>query len=132
MLLWLWPAAAAPIQPLAWELPYASGVALKKKKAKKIKINIYIYIYIHTHTLRFNRTYNQEEYKKSRVISLSSETPVKIWHIFSSVSIFFISFPPPRKLMNCNYACFNPLFSQYIVNIFQYQHINIDNLIFSS
>ena len=32
--LWLWrrPAAAAPIQPLAWERPYAAGAALKKKK----------------------------------------------------------------------------------------------------
>ena len=31
--LWLWcrPAATAPIQPLAWELPYAEGVGLKKK-----------------------------------------------------------------------------------------------------
>ena len=30
-LLWLWhrPAAVAPIQPLAWELPYAMGEALK-------------------------------------------------------------------------------------------------------
>ena len=30
-LLWLWrrPAAVAPVQPLAWELPYATGVALK-------------------------------------------------------------------------------------------------------
>jgi len=34
-LLWLWCrlAAAALIQPLAWEPPYAAGVALKKKKA---------------------------------------------------------------------------------------------------
>ena len=34
---WLWcrPAAVAPIQPLAWELPYAVGVALKRKKKKK-------------------------------------------------------------------------------------------------
>ena len=34
-LLWLWCrlAATAPIQPLAWELPYAAGVALKKKKS---------------------------------------------------------------------------------------------------
>jgi len=33
-LLWLWcrAAAAAPIRPLAWELPYAAGVALKRKK----------------------------------------------------------------------------------------------------
>ena len=36
-LLWLWrrPAAAAPIRPLAWELPYAAGVALKNKQTKK-------------------------------------------------------------------------------------------------
>ena len=34
VLLWLWyrPAAAALIPPLAWELPYAVGVALEKKK----------------------------------------------------------------------------------------------------
>ena len=33
-LLWLWHrlAATAPIRPLAWELPYAVGVALEKKK----------------------------------------------------------------------------------------------------
>ena len=35
-LLWPWhrPAAAAPIRPLAWDLPYATGVALKKKEKK--------------------------------------------------------------------------------------------------
>ena len=35
--LWLWcrPAAAAPIQPLAQELSYATCVALKRKKKKK-------------------------------------------------------------------------------------------------
>ena len=35
-LLWLWrrPAAAALIQPLAWELPYAAGAALKRPKTK--------------------------------------------------------------------------------------------------
>ena len=33
-LLWLWrrTAAISPIQPLAWEPPYAAGVALKSKK----------------------------------------------------------------------------------------------------
>ena len=32
-LLWLWrrPAAVAPIQPLAWEPPYAKGAALKEQ-----------------------------------------------------------------------------------------------------
>ena len=33
-LLWVWcrPATTAPTQPLAWELPYATGVALKRQK----------------------------------------------------------------------------------------------------
>ena len=30
-------AAAAPIRPVAWELPYATGAALKRKKEKKRK-----------------------------------------------------------------------------------------------
>ena len=36
-LLWLWHrlAAAGPMRPLAWELPYATGAAIKKKKNKK-------------------------------------------------------------------------------------------------
>ena len=35
-LLWLWgrPAAATPIQPLAWALPYATDAAQKKKKKR--------------------------------------------------------------------------------------------------
>ena len=35
-LLWLWyqPAAAAPIQPLAWELPCVTGAALKRQTKK--------------------------------------------------------------------------------------------------
>ena len=39
MLLWLWHrlAAASPIQPLAWELPYATGAAVKGKGEKKRK-----------------------------------------------------------------------------------------------
>ena len=37
MLLWLWPAAIAPVQPLAWKLPHAAGVALKSEKKKKKK-----------------------------------------------------------------------------------------------
>ena len=36
-LLWLWcrPGATAPIRPLAWEHPHATGVALKRQKKKK-------------------------------------------------------------------------------------------------
>ena len=36
-LLWLWyrPVATAPIRPLAWKPPYATGAALKSKRQKK-------------------------------------------------------------------------------------------------
>ena len=36
-LLWLWhrPAAAAPVQPLAWEPKHATGAALKGQKTKQ-------------------------------------------------------------------------------------------------
>ena len=46
-LLWLWcrPAAAAPIPPLAWELPHAAGAALKKKESKKRLMRLIISIY---------------------------------------------------------------------------------------
>ena len=38
-LLWLWCrlATVLPFRPLAWEPPYATGVALKRKEKKKIK-----------------------------------------------------------------------------------------------
>ena len=45
LLLWRRPASATLIRPLAWELPYAAGVALKSEK-KKINIFLIIYIYI--------------------------------------------------------------------------------------
>ena len=43
-LLWLWhrPAATALIQPLAWELPYAADVALKRQKKSLIKSHLFI------------------------------------------------------------------------------------------
>ena len=38
VLLWLWhrSAAAALIQPLAWELPYAAHMAIKRRKNKLV------------------------------------------------------------------------------------------------
>ena len=41
-LLWLWyrPAAAAPIQPLAWEFPYTTDVTLKRKEEEKYFLNL--------------------------------------------------------------------------------------------
>ena len=54
-LLWPWcrPAAAAPIQPLLWKLPCATGVALKSKnknKTQKQKTKKQIGRAIHTQT----------------------------------------------------------------------------------
>ena len=48
VLLWLWcrPAAIVPIGPLAWELPYALGVALKRKKKKSLTINTKLFVHI--------------------------------------------------------------------------------------
>ena len=37
--LWCRTAAAAPVRPLAWEIPYAMGVALKRKREK---VNIHL------------------------------------------------------------------------------------------
>ena len=37
LLLSLWLAAAVPIHPLAWELPYARGMALRERR-KKVKL----------------------------------------------------------------------------------------------
>ena len=36
-----WPAAIAPIQPLAWELPYAAGAALKRPHTKEDVVHVY-------------------------------------------------------------------------------------------
>ena len=37
VLLWCRPAAAAPICPLAWELPYATGAGVKRKVQSTLK-----------------------------------------------------------------------------------------------
>jgi len=40
--LWCRPTAVAPIRPLAWEPPYAVGVALKRQKTKKKKKSYHV------------------------------------------------------------------------------------------
>ena len=44
VLLWLWRrlAAVAPIQPLAWELKYATSVALKKQQKPYKQCSLFI------------------------------------------------------------------------------------------
>ena len=51
--MWCRPVAAAPVQPLAWVLPYAIGVASKKakKKEKKIIAMILLFTYIYFYIL---------------------------------------------------------------------------------
>ena len=43
-LLWLWcrPVATAPIRPLAWEPPYAEGVALEKDKKTHAHMHVHV------------------------------------------------------------------------------------------
>ena len=44
-LMWLWHrmAVSATIQSLAWEFPYATGVALKGQKRKKLNLTLSMY-----------------------------------------------------------------------------------------
>ena len=53
---WLWCrlAAAAPIWPMAWELPYAAGVALKRKKKKKLNIDLFL-PFLHDTIMKLSR-----------------------------------------------------------------------------
>ena len=44
VLLWRRLAAAAAIQPLAWELPYATGSILKRKKKKRYTLKLQLNI----------------------------------------------------------------------------------------
>ena len=69
MLLWLWRrlAAAALIQPLAWELPYAMAVALKKKK-KKIAIqkaypDFQVFLKLHLRSSHHGSVVNESDYE---------------------------------------------------------------------
>ena len=51
-LLWLWCrlGAAAPTEPIDWELPYAADVALKTNMYVCVCVYMCVYIYMHTHT----------------------------------------------------------------------------------
>ena len=51
--MWLWPAAVALIQSLAWEFWYALGAALKTKKKKKIPPSTAFYTHICTYVYVF-------------------------------------------------------------------------------
>ena len=61
VLLWLWHrlAVVALIRPLAWELPYAMGVALKKKKERKKEIHLGLLDYFSSLILTSTNSPNQ-------------------------------------------------------------------------
>ena len=76
--LWYRPVATAPIGLLAWEPPYAAGVALeskkkKKKKKKSVKVSLTINIKnALNHEKGFLITAQNPEAKKRRLIYLIS------------------------------------------------------------
>ena len=64
LLLRLWLAAVAPNWPLAWELPYATGAALKEKKKKKkegTSAPVRTHTHTHTHTGKTNHKKKQKK-----------------------------------------------------------------------
>ena len=80
-LLWLWHrvAAAALIQPLAWEPPYVTGAALKKKK--KIILAPCILSHLNFHQILY--LYHWDLY-----------SPVKILAFIFQISFTFLSLVP--------------------------------------
>ena len=62
-LLWLrlWPAATAPIRPLAWKPPYAMGVALektkregKKKRERDVALGDHLFLFFKTYSFYYS------------------------------------------------------------------------------
>ena len=90
-LLWLWHglAATAPIRLLAWEPPYALGVALekaKRQKKEKRKKNIGNYCFIFFNGCKTNQLFyfmRQFYYSFLRIYPLAID-----WHrVYSSISL---------------------------------------------
>ena len=85
-LLWLWrrPVAAAPIRPLAWEPPYATGVDLEKAKRQKIKTKTKNHCRYLKNTIWWVLTY---AYKDEAI------TIIKIMNTSNTTKCFLIIFP---------------------------------------
>ena len=76
--LWRKSAATASIQPLAWELPFAMGVALKKKKREREKITNHKFCLISFFSPSFSA------FLSSGCLSLSTiHKPNKLWKIYN-------------------------------------------------
>ena len=78
---WYKSATAGPIQPLAWELPYATGMALKNKKQRRSPIRCHVgFQGMHLGTkdaVRFSRWYGEARREEGRQGRGASPLPVR-------------------------------------------------------
>ena len=65
-LLWGKPAAAAPIQPLAWEPLYAMGVALKRPNKQTDQIVDFKYLQVNYNSLRLGKVHPPDSHSLNR------------------------------------------------------------------
>ena len=103
VLLWLWHklAAAPPIEPLAWELPYAVGAALKNKKKKNEK-NICNDIYNARKQISSGNLWNYKQ-NNHRKHSMNFS--------YSQINLFFIIVIPVALYIFCTMYMFSPYHS---------------------
>ena len=110
-LLWLWcrPAATAPIRPLAWEPPYATGAALEKAKIK-IKIK---YKREAKGSSQSRRNTDVEECRwhlEARKAKKWFSPPASRRNsVFDFNSVGLIADFQPSDYETINFCCFNPL-----------------------
>ena len=97
VLLWLWhrPAAAAPIQLLAWELPFTAGAALKKEKGNKNKRALQLFKGLGVG--RYQETLSCLEGKKS----LQVLTWLMALQGFVFSSLYLSSLPRLKQIQQC-------------------------------
>ena len=85
--LWPWPAAVALTWPLAWELPYATCVALKKaKQNKKQKTPLYFF------HIKRKEERKKKESETSILVSSAAFTPLSLLCLCFFFFFFFFSF----------------------------------------
>ena len=88
-LLWLWRrlAAAALIRPLAWQLPHATGSALKRQKKRKKDRPMFVRVFRNPPSLSFLLS--------KQVVSIHAFSPRRMWRRLSPLLLARI---PATKL----------------------------------
>ena len=92
--LWLWPAATAPIRPLAWEPPNAAGVALKTKKKKKRFLCTLKFVNhrLHSYPLLSSKR-RRDSFSIAQVHHKQTKTIERAIHLLSHSLLFLCNFP---------------------------------------